>query len=629
MPFLKTRAFRSAVIVAVLIGLYAVLGFVVAPRLIRSALLKDIPQAVAATPSVGEIHINPFLMQATVDDFALAGADGATLLGFRRLFIDFQLSSLWHRAYTFASIDITAPVVNAVMAPDGRLNLLQLKPKAAPDAPPAKKDQPLPALRIGSFKVSQGAFAYEDHSRPDVFAARLEPLNFELRDFTTGADGGRFTFTAASKLGERLEWHGHLSVDPVESDGEFRVNGLLAHTLWEYLQDQVNFVADRGTVDLAATYRFSLKDPRATQLQLDLSKLTLTDFAVSPRAAPGVAPAEPWITVPSFAVTGGTVDLATRKAHLDLASLTGIRLLTWLEPDKTLNLMQLAAARNSGTAPAPASATAPVAPSLTASPGAVAAVGAPWSVDLRQFELHDARIEAEDRSVHPAVKVLLAPFSLQVNGISGDLTKPVTVALDTHINESGSLNVRGAVTPRPVMADVDVKLSDIDLTTIQPYLSQQTAMTLLSGKLGVDGKVHYGVEPSLPGIRFAGNVEVEKLHTVDDALRGDFINWDRLDVEGINYTQGPDRLDIERIVARRLYARVIIEGDASINVKRVLKIPAAADTPVARKDGAGGGGRRSGGGRTGAGRTGAGRSGCSAAAAQRPDPADIDQENPD
>ena len=65
-----------------------------------------------------------------------------------------------------------------------------------------------------------------------VFAARLEPITFELKDFTTGVAGGLFTFTGASKLGERIEWHGHLSVQPVASDGELHIEGAAsAHAL--------------------------------------------------------------------------------------------------------------------------------------------------------------------------------------------------------------------------------------------------------------------------------------------------------------------------------------------------------------------------------------------------------------
>jgi hypothetical protein len=271
--FLKTRNFRIIAGVAVLLALYAIAGFVVAPKLVRSALLKDIPQSIGATPSVGEIRINPFLFQVTVDNFSLAASDGQKLLGFGRLFIDFELSSIWHRAYSFVNIDIVSPYVSAVVAKDGSLNLLQLRPKAAPSPKPQEKSEPIPAIRIGSFKVSQGLVTYEDRSRPDVFAARLEPINFELREFTTGVEGGKFTFTGSSKLGERIEWHGHLAVQPIESDGEFQINGLLAHTLWEYLQDRLNFDIDSGTIDVAATYKFSLKDASANDLQVDVSRV--------------------------------------------------------------------------------------------------------------------------------------------------------------------------------------------------------------------------------------------------------------------------------------------------------------------------------------------------------------------
>ncbi|HEX9405421.1 MAG TPA: DUF748 domain-containing protein, partial [Steroidobacteraceae bacterium] len=64
-------------------------------------------------------------------------------------------------------------------------------------------------------------------------------------------------------------------------------------------------------------------------------------------------------------------------------------------------------------------------------------------------------------------------------------------------------------------------------------------------------------------------------HTVDNALHDDFINWDRVDVSGIDFQHDPDRLDIQEVTARKLYARVIIEPDSSLNVKRVLSGPGA------------------------------------------------------
>ncbi len=573
----RKKAFRISAAVALVVALYALAGFWLAPRLLRSALMENIPKTLGATPQVGEIHINPFLFRVEIRNFSLAAPDGEKLLGFGRLFVDFDLSSIWHRAYTFGNIDIDAPWINAIVAKDGDLNLLQLRPKtpaAKPAATPAPNSGPLPAIRIGSFKVSAGSVTYDDRSRPSDFSARLEPINFELRDFTTGIEGGRFTFTGVSKLGERIEWRGHLSAQPIESDGELHIGGLQAHTIWDYVEDQVSFAVNSGSIDVDATYKFSLKD--AVDLHADVSKIAVSDLSVRPKQSD-----VDWITLPRMLVSGTTVDLSKRQAHVDSLSLTGLKLTTWLEPDGSLNLLRLlgkpSAASASAVAPAPKAAGPPGA--STAPGGAVtpasgsAPASAPWKFDLREFVLQEASISAEDRGTSPAAKVLLAPLAVKVDGVSLDLAKPVTVAFETRVNDTGTLKVDGTVTPQPLSADIALKLDAIELKAAQPYIAQRTSMTLLEGRLSADAKIRYGA--AKPALQFTGNVSVATLHTVDNALHDPFIDWDRLDVTGVTFQHGPDRLDIDQVTARKLYARVIIEPDRTMNVKRVMAGPGA------------------------------------------------------
>jgi hypothetical protein len=579
LQFTRKKVLRISAVAAFVLGLYALAGFVMVPRLLRSALMENLPKTFGVTPTVGEIRFNPFSFQLEVRQLSLAAPDGEKLVGFERLFVDFELSSLWHRAYSFANIDIDSPYVSAVVAKDGDLNLMQLRPKTPPaKPPPGAKNEPLPALRIGSFKVSKGLVSYEDRSRPSAFAARLEPINFELMNFTTGVDGGRFTFSGASKLGERIEWHGHVSVQPIESDGEFQIDGLQAHTIWEYLEDRLSFAVNSGAIDLNATYKFSLKD--AAEFQASISRIALNGLAVRPKDADA-----DWVTVPSLLVSGTSVDLAKRQAHVDALSIKGLKLLTWREPDRSFNLLKLAQSPPTPTAAAaatPAAAARAAAPTATVT-SSPAAAALPWSVDLREFELQDASISAEDRSIAPAVKVLLAPLSIKVGGASLDLAKPVSVSLDARINDAGSVNVGGDVTPQPLSANLALKLSNIELKSIQPYIAQRTSMTLLGGRLSGDGKLGYGARK--PALQFAGNVSIAGVHTVDNALHQDFINWDRLDILGLRYQRGPDRLDIDQAVANKLYARVMVEPDSSLNVTRVLAGPGAtvvAPAPAGR-----------------------------------------------
>jgi hypothetical protein len=254
-----------------------------------------------------------------------------------------------------------------------------------------------------------------------------------------------------------------------------------------------------------------------------------------------------------------------------------LKLVTWLEPDGSFNLLKLAqspAAQSVSTAPlgspaAGAAATStPVGAQAPAPPAA-----APWQFDLRELALQEASISAEDRSTSPAAKVMLAPLSFKVGGLSSDLAKPVTLALDTRVDGTGSLGVSGDVTLEPLSASLALKLDGIELKSAQPYIVQHTSMTLLGGRLSGDAKVRYGAKK--PTLQLTGNISVAGLHTVDNALHDDFINWDRLDVSGVAFQRDPDRLQVEQVTANKLYARVIIEPDTSLNVKRILAGPGA------------------------------------------------------
>jgi hypothetical protein len=562
----KTKIARALGGAVVLVALYAVAGFVVAPKVLRHELLTQIPQSLSVTPTVGEIHVNPFLFQVEIRDFSLAGPQSENLLGFERLFVDFDLSSLWHRAYTFGRIELAAPHLNAVVAPDGTLNLAKLAPKTAPAPVPAAKREPMPAVRVGSLKVTRASVDYDDHSRPSEFSARLAPINFELRDFTTGVAGGLFTFTGSSKLGERIEWHGHLSIDPIESDGELSIKGLRAHTIWEYLADRLNFTIDSGSIDVVAKYQFALRD--AVDLSLNVANLSLTDLAVKPRDSDA-----DWVDIPSLTAAGVAVNLAQRQALVDSVALSGLKVLAWREPGGTINLMQLAAppAGPAGPKAQPAPTLAVDAgPHAAAGAGALSPAGLPWRFDLHRLEVREAHISAEDRSTQPAAKVALAPLSLAIEGLSLDFTRPIKVNLDTRINESGSLTVNGEVTPDPMSLSMSLKLAGVDLTAAQPYVAQHTSLTLRGGKLGGEADVHYGPKSAL---QLAGNLFVENLRTVDDARHDDLVSWDRLDVRGLNYRRAPDRLEIAEVSVRKPFARVIIESDASLNVTHALAGP--------------------------------------------------------
>src|SRR5687767_3930202 len=172
------------VTVAVLAGLflvYTLTGFFLVPRLIATYVPRYAHDQLGRRAEIGEVRLNPLLFKLEIRHFRLQEADGRPLLGFDRLFVDFELSSLFRRAWTFAEIQLEAPRVDVVMARDGQLNvadLLDAFPRSEPAAAPATPRR----LLLQHARVSGGVLSFTDLSGRAPQTATVQPFDVELHD---------------------------------------------------------------------------------------------------------------------------------------------------------------------------------------------------------------------------------------------------------------------------------------------------------------------------------------------------------------------------------------------------------------------------------------------------------------
>src|SRR4029453_2822292 len=83
--------------------LYVLAGFALAPALLERYLPRDAEEQLGSQVTGGGVRINPFLLRLEVNGFRLEYPPGQPLVGFGRLLVDFQLSSLFRRAGTFGA----------------------------------------------------------------------------------------------------------------------------------------------------------------------------------------------------------------------------------------------------------------------------------------------------------------------------------------------------------------------------------------------------------------------------------------------------------------------------------------------------------------------------------------------
>jgi hypothetical protein len=121
-PVTVTKAFfiprprlRKWVIGAVIaFPLYAVLGFLAAPAIIKWQLLKRLPILTHRQAAIGHVKVNPFVLSLGIHDLALTETNGEPFASFAEFRANFQLSSIFRRAFTFKEITLREPFLSIV-----------------------------------------------------------------------------------------------------------------------------------------------------------------------------------------------------------------------------------------------------------------------------------------------------------------------------------------------------------------------------------------------------------------------------------------------------------------------------------------------------------------------------------
>jgi hypothetical protein len=443
---------RLVAALTALFAVYLALGFFVLPRYLERVIPEQVTGLLKRKASLGEVHVNPLLLSVELRDFALAEDDGAPLVEFRRLLVDFEASSLLRWAWTFSTITLEGLEVRAEIAPDGSFNLAELAdslPKGEAAPRDTKASRP-PRLLLQHLALVDAAVLFSDRSGARPAVALLRPLSIELRDLTTIPDR-RGPYSVAARLpgGATLAWRGEVSLEPIFSLGEVSLRSARPAAIWRFFEDELKLAEPAGSVELGFRYRAAYTEG-TPELTVEDIRFVATDFALTERGAK-----EPFFVLKTAAVTGGRFDLARRELRVPSVELRGGVLRAEADADGVLNLQKLA------IAPPPAQ-TPPAAPARASRPQAK-----PWQVKLDSIRVDDLALQYRDlgraRPAAFAIGALDVGLSAALETGAGDTQVAVNelavtlsrvtigeagageplIRLDTVSLQGGSLDLRG------------------------------------------------------------------------------------------------------------------------------------------------------------------------------------------
>jgi uncharacterized protein involved in outer membrane biogenesis len=418
-PFLVTVG-----VVVLLFVAYTLAGFFLVPRLIRTHVPRFAQEQLKRRADIGEVRVNPLLFKVEIKNFRLQEADGRPLLGFDRLFIDFELSSLFRRAWTFADIQLEAPRVDVVMARDGRINLADLL-DTFPKGEPAPEPTAPARVVLRHAQVSGGVLSFTDLSGRTPQTATVQPIDVELNDIATLRDRrGPYAISARLTGGGVVDWEGEVSLVPVASVGQVGLTGFPLATAWRFMQDDVALAEPGGRLNAKTRYEFAYRDGTMT-LKVDGVDVTLADLVLTERGG-----TSPILELGQIRLAGAHGDVMARDLTVPEIDVSRGRLAATIARNGTVNWQNLMVTR----AAEPAAGVTPPAETPTRQERA-------WRVALDKVRLQEIALSIADRS-------RVAPLDFEV----GDLGVGLSAKL-----ESGADGLTGTVD------DVTVKVSRVTM----------------------------------------------------------------------------------------------------------------------------------------------------------------------
>lgn len=408
---------RPVVIAAAALAFYTLVGFFLAPYLVKRYVPRSLESALGTPATIGSVRMNPFLLTAEVTDFSLREKNDRTLAGFHRLFVNFQLSSLFRWAWTFRDIRLDSPSARIVIEKDGALNWAKLGP-AVPDPPAPGPDSPddtdADSEKSGPVRLLVHAVAIEDgkidiadlrQSRPAALA--VHPVDIALNNISTLADReGAYTLGAKFPDGGTFRWEGRVSLAPIASSGSLSIESLKAATLWPFARDALNLSQPRGALGVKLGYDLAMTEG-STKAVVDDLEIRLSDLALQMEEEP-----EPFLALTEIALKGGRVDPVGRTVGIGALSIRGGRLGAGIGADGRVNLQNIL--RSNPT----------TSPSKPPSPP-----GAPWRLKVDRFAVDDVNLAFTDASRKPSAAIHAGPVDLALKAAVETGPGPVSVKL--------------------------------------------------------------------------------------------------------------------------------------------------------------------------------------------------------
>lgn len=577
------RLLRFSTYAVLAYAVYAIILGVIVPAVIEAKTAEIISQQLGRNVSVQKVTINPFLLKARIENFAIKEADDSdTFTRFDTLELQVNFwQSLLTLTPTVDHITLNAPQIALQRLNNGehtRFNFSDMLDRLTSHRPPddnsaqtSPSSGAIPAVRIQRLDIAGGKFQFHD----DVTGAKLnyDDLNLNLTNFDSRAShqpdldvpapaqqANHYSLMIEGADQGQLALNGRFQLAPFQIDGSVELESVTLTPFWPFTADQMQASVTDGALSLSAHYQATEQD-QGFHYQISQGQLQLRQLVISDRE-------QPKIKLPALDIENAQLNGDTQQISMDAIHLKGL----WADAHITDQGIDIEKIFNPEHVKTTDNQSAPEA----LQPGKGNDSSSPWVVSVGQFSLRDADINVQESVQSEGVFWRIAPLSVTTGPISSQLNEEVTYNIDMTLSSDtttvpsqgrGQLSTQGTVNPQTLLADGELTLSQLDLSQVQPYLKPYVNLRLSQGKLSTQGQYRADNKGQ---VIYQGRAAIKDLLVKDALQQQPLVKWHNMAIDSMQFDTQSKSLNINTIAFDKPYAKVMIAKDKRTNIGDIL-----------------------------------------------------------
>jgi hypothetical protein len=443
---------KPLLVAATVITVYALLGFFLAPWLVKNMATNAVRDNLGVELALQKVSVNPFVLSLRIDGLELEEPGGDPFLDVDRIFINFQMRSLFSWQLSFSEFD---------------------------DAEPGSGP---PRLLIRDFAITDSVVDWKDDVPPEPVDTQFGPVNIAISELNTLPDRtGLQDVVITTESQGTLSWNGSLELNPPRSEGHAAISGSHFPLASAYLKHEIGFDVDEGSVDVELDYRIDTHQDGTLTASISNLEMSVSDLQVRTfnEALGRSGPDREVLRLPAVRLWGGDFRWPEKTVTAAGFSIDDGVISLLLDAGGALNVLPAEGAELTAEGGQPETDPAPP-------------TSDPWQLSLSQFSINRLALDVEDQRLEPPARLGWRSLDIDVRDVSNEPGALFPTAARLEALNGGSISIDGqlAVLPQPSF-DLDLVVDALAFGMVDPYVKQ----------------IHEGGEPDLLGNReLAGDI---------------------------------------------------------------------------------------------------------------------------